>query len=155
MAARAREVAAYLDPALTAPVAVAAVPDAAYAVLRRAHAEAFGRGVVIVPYSAALPVLLFLYSLVARYGSAGDVEGCLTELAGLLDTMESVLENKLARAATMLANGADEVRAQLGKARGSIARARVTGSVPGPGVGASAAFPVRGGDAPELLRVVD
>src|SRR5947199_276361 len=54
VAARAREVAQYLDPGLTAPVAVAAVPDAAYAVLRRAHAEAFGRGVVIVPYSSAL-----------------------------------------------------------------------------------------------------
>ncbi|MBI4259070.1 MAG: DNA recombination protein RmuC, partial [Actinobacteria bacterium] len=92
VAARAREVAAYLDPALTAPVAVCAVPDAAFAVLRRAHADAFSRGVVIVPYGTALPVLLFLYSLVARYGAAGDVQGCLTELGGLLDTMESVLE---------------------------------------------------------------
>src|SRR5438105_149329 len=88
VAGRAREVAQYLDPALTAPVAVAAIPDAAYGVLRRAHADAFSRGVVIVPYSAALPVLLFLYSLVARYGSTGDVEGCLTELGAVLDTME-------------------------------------------------------------------
>src|SRR5206468_10854161 len=85
VAGRAREVAAYLDPALTAPVAVAAIPDAAYRVLRRAHADAFGRGVVIVPYSAALPVLLFLYSLVARYGSAGDAQGCLNELSTLLE----------------------------------------------------------------------
>ena len=111
-AGRAREVAAYLDPAITAPVAVAAVPDAAYRVLRRAHADAFSRGVVIVPYSSALPVLLFLYSLVARYGSAGDVQGCLTELSTLLEVMESVLENKLTRAATMLSNGADELRAR-------------------------------------------
>src|SRR5438045_153920 len=56
VALRAREVSTYLDPSLTAPVAVAAVPDAAYAVLRRAHADAFARGVVIVPYSTALPV---------------------------------------------------------------------------------------------------
>ncbi|HXJ65538.1 MAG TPA: DNA recombination protein RmuC [Actinomycetota bacterium] len=122
--ARAREVAQYLDPGMTAPVAVAAIPDAAYAVLRRAHAEAFGRGVVIVPYSAALPVLLFLYSLVARFGSAGDIEACLTEVSGVLEVMEGVLENKVARAATMLSNGADEIRSQLGKARGSVARAR-------------------------------
>jgi DNA recombination protein RmuC len=149
VAARAREVAAYLDPAITAPVAVAAVPDAAYRVLRRAHADAFSRGVVIVPYSAALPVLLFLYSLVARYGSAGDVEGCLTELSTLLEVMESVLENKLTRAATMLANGADELRAQLGKARGSIARARASGLE-----GLSTERPW-GGDGAELLRAVD
>jgi hypothetical protein len=121
---RAREVAQYLDPSLTAPVAVAAVPDAAYAVLRRAHADAFARGVVIVPYSTALPVLLFLSAIVGRYGDAGDARACLAEVATLLDAMEGVLENKLARASVMLANGADEVRSYPGKARGSLARAR-------------------------------
>ncbi|HZD17527.1 MAG TPA: DNA recombination protein RmuC [Actinomycetota bacterium] len=123
VAVRAREVAQYLDPALTAPVAVAAVPDAAYGILRRAHADAFARGVVIVPYSTALPILLFLYSLVRRLGDAGDAAACLSEVAALLDAMESVLENKLAKAATMIANGADELRSGLGKARASVARA--------------------------------
>jgi DNA recombination protein RmuC len=125
VALRAREVAQYLDPALTAPVAVAAVPDAAYGVLRRAHADAFARGVVIVPYSTALPVLLFLYSLAHRFGDAGDAQACLAEIAPLLDAIEGVLENKLARAGTMVANGADEVRSALGKARASVARGRV------------------------------
>lgn len=124
VAARAKEVAQYLDPALTAPVAVAAIPDAAYAVLRRAHADAFAKGVVIVPYSSAVPVLLFLYSLVHRYGDAGDVQGCLSEVAALLGEMELIVENRFARAATMIANGADEFRSHLGKARGSIARGR-------------------------------
>lgn len=124
VAARAREVAQYLDPALTAPVAVAAVPDAAYAVLRRAHADAFARGVVIVPYSTALPVLLFLYSLVHRFGDADDARSALEEVAALLDGMEGVLENKIARAATMIGNAADELRSGLGKARGSVARGR-------------------------------
>jgi DNA recombination protein RmuC len=124
VSARAREVAQYLDASLTAPVAVAAVPDAAYAVLRRAHAEAFARGVVIVPYSTALPVLLFLFAIVGRYGDAGDTRACLAEVASLLDAMEGVLENKVARAATMLSNGADEFRSHLGKARGSLSRAR-------------------------------
>src|SRR3954447_6318161 len=126
VASRAREVSTYLDPSLTAPVAVAAVPDAAYAVLRRAHADAFARGVVIVPYSTALPVLLFVYSLVSRFGTAGDVESCLAEISGLLDGMAGVVENKIARAATMLANGADELRSSVGKARGSLARGRVS-----------------------------
>jgi len=120
---RAREVAQYLDPAVTAPIAVAAIPDAAYAVLKRAHADAYARGVVIVPYASALPIVLFLYSLVQRFGDAADVQASLAEVAGLLDTMESVVENKFARAGTMISNGADEFRSQLGKARGSIARA--------------------------------
>jgi hypothetical protein len=38
--------------------------------------------------------------------------------------MEGVLENKVARAATMVANAADELRSGLGKARGSVARGR-------------------------------
>ena len=128
--ARAREVAQYLDPAVTAPVAVAAVPDAAFAVLKRAHADAYARGVVIVPYGSALAIVLFLYSLVRRYGEAADVQASLAELAGVLDQMESVVENRFAKAAVMLTNGADEFRSQLGKARGSIARAQVAGAEP-------------------------
>jgi hypothetical protein len=152
VAGRAREVAAYLDPGMTAPVAVAAVPDAAYGVLRRAHAEAFRYGVVIVPYSAALPVLLFLYSLVSRYGSSGDVQGCLGEVASMLEALEQVLENKLARATTMLANGTDEIRSQLGKARGSIARARAGAA----GVdGGSVPLPLEGGDALHVVPAMD
>jgi len=123
---RAREVAAYLDPALTAPVAVAAIPDAAYEVLRRAHFDAYAKGVVIVSYSTALPILLFLHSIVSRYGSTGDLQACLGEFAGVLDQVEVVLENKFARASTMLANGNDELRSHVGKARGSLARARGT-----------------------------
>lgn len=142
---RAREVAQYLDPSTTAPVAVAAIPDAAYAVLRRAHADAFTKGVVIVPYSTALPVLLFLYSLVHRFGDADGARSALAEVASMLDVMESVVENKVARAATMLANGADELRSGLGKARGSVARGR-----------ASTAAAVKGADEPDAtaLRVV-
>jgi DNA recombination protein RmuC len=129
VAARAREVAQYLDPAVTAPVAVAAVPDAAYQVVRRAHADAFAHGVVLVPYSSALPIVLFLYSLVQRFGDAADVQAGLAEVGTVLDALETVVENRFARAGTMISNGADEFRSQLGKARGSIARAR-QGGVP-------------------------
>ncbi len=126
VALRAREVAQYLDPSLTAPVAVAAIPDAAYAVLRRAHADAFARGVVIVPYSSALPIVLFLYALVQRFGDAADVQSSLADVAAALDQMAAIVENRVAKAATMLTNGADELRSHLGKARGSIARAHAT-----------------------------
>ena len=120
---RTKEVAQYLDPSLTAPVAVAAVPDAVFAVLKRAHADAYRNGVVVVPYSNALPIVLFLYELVRRYGDAADVQASLSEVGGVLDALEAIVENRFTKAATMLTNGADEFRSQLGKARGSIARA--------------------------------
>jgi DNA recombination protein RmuC len=124
VAARAREVAQYLDPSTTAPVAVAAVPDAAYRAMRRAHVDAFSKGVVVVPYSAALPVSLFLYALVQRFGDAEGVRSCLAEMASLLDAMEGALEGKLSRGATMIANAADDLRSDLGRARASLSRAR-------------------------------
>ena len=108
--ARTKEVAQYLDPAVTAPVAVAAVPDAVFEALKRAHADAFCKGVIVVPYSNALPIVLFLYELVRRYGDAADVQASLAEVGGVLDVMEAVLENRFAKAATMLTNGADEFR---------------------------------------------
>jgi hypothetical protein len=72
----------------------------------------------------ALPVVLFLYSLVSRFGSAGDVQACLADLAAALDAMEGTVENKVAKASAMLANAADDLRGHVGKARGSVARAR-------------------------------
>jgi hypothetical protein len=119
---RAREVAGYLDPAMTAPLAVAAVPDAAYAVLRRAHAEAYRRGVVVISYSLAMPFVLFLYGAMSRLGAAVDAQACLADLAAVLDAVEGTLENKFARAAAMLANGADELRGSLGRGRSALAR---------------------------------
>ncbi len=157
VAARAREVAQYLDPAVTTPVAVAAVPDAAYEVLRRAHADAYVHGVVLVPYSAALPIVLFLYALVQRFGDAVDVQASLAEVGGVLDALDAVVENRFSRAGTMIANGADEFRSQLGKARGSIARARATGPDPlhpDDGRDDAGAEPAALGEDPGALSVV-
>lgn len=124
VARRAREAEAYLDPALTTPFAVACVPDAAFAVCRKAHGDAFARGVILVPYASALPVLLSLYALASRYGAGDEVQACLAELEGLISAMAQTLENKVARAATMLQNAADEWRGHVGRARGALARGR-------------------------------
>jgi hypothetical protein len=121
---RAKEVEAYIDPSLTTPFAVACVPDAAFAVCRRAHGDAFARGVILVPYSSSLPVLLSLYALASRYGAGDEAQACLSELEGLVAAMEQTLENKVARAATMLNNAADEWRTHVGRARGALARGR-------------------------------
>ena len=127
VADRAREVSGYLDPTVTAPVGIAAVPDAAYSVLRRAHADAYRQGIIVIPYSMALPVVLFLHSLASRFGGVEDVAACLSDLASALEAMEGTIENKVAKAAAMLANGAEELRGQVGKARTTLTRARETG----------------------------
>jgi DNA recombination protein RmuC len=124
VAARAREVSGYRDPAMTSPVAVAAVPDAAYVILRRAHADAFRQGVVVVPYSMSLPILLFLHGIVGRFGAAGDLAAALADVMTALEGMEGTIENKMARASAMLLNGTEELRGQVGKARATLSLAR-------------------------------
>jgi hypothetical protein len=138
---RAREVAGYLDPAITAPLAVAAVPDAAYGVLRRAHADAYRMGVVVISYSQALPFTLFLHGIMSRVGGATEVGACLADLSALVDTIESTLENKLSRAATMLVNGTEELRGSVGKARSAITRGSAPAVPAGPSAEASSADP--------------
>jgi len=123
VARRAKEVSGYRDPSVTAPLAVAAVPDAAYAILRRAHVDAYRLGVIVVPYSMALPIALALHALASRPGGVGDVQSCLADVGAVLVAMEATLENKLERASSMLANGAGELRGQVGQARGALARA--------------------------------
>ncbi|HEX8098998.1 MAG TPA: DNA recombination protein RmuC [Actinomycetota bacterium] len=121
---RSKEVAGYLDPALTSSVAVAAIPDAAYGVLRRAHADAYRHGVLVIPYSMALPVVLFLHSLMARFGAVRDVDACLADLASTLHSVETTLENSIVKATRMLQNGTDQIRSDVGKARTTLSHAR-------------------------------
>jgi DNA recombination protein RmuC len=130
VAARAREVAKYLDPAATTPFAVAAVPDPAYAVLRRAHLEAYGDRVLLVPFSGALPVLLALYALCCRLGGdVADVGAALAEVESALDGIDRAVENRLEHAAKMTQNASAEIRVQLGRARGAVAGARAPAPV--------------------------
>jgi DNA recombination protein RmuC len=127
---RAREVSKYLDPSLTAPFAVAAVPDSAYGVLRRAHLDAFGARVLVVPFSGALPVLLALYALCRRLdGRATDVGAVVSEVGDALDAIERALETRVEQAAKLSQNAAAEVRTQLGRARGALARGRAGSSI--------------------------
>ncbi|MCA1726398.1 MAG: hypothetical protein LC722_01705, partial [Actinobacteria bacterium] len=132
-AARANEVAKYLDPSLTTPFAVAAVPDAVHAVLRRAHLDAHARGVLLVAYSSALPAVLALYSLCCRLGADGaDVGALVGEVTVALDGIERTLENSVERSAKMAQNAAADIRTHLGRARGALGRARQMEEQPEP-----------------------
>jgi DNA recombination protein RmuC len=120
---RIREVSQYIDPDTTAPFALAAVPDAAYAVCRAAFAEGHRRHVIIVGYSMALPYLLALYQMHLQFARSVDVENlqaCMMEVERQLDFLESTLENKLQRALTMLGNTYTDGKQSLARIRASV-----------------------------------
>lgn len=108
---RVRDVSQYIDPATTAPFALAAIPDAAYDMCRAAIAIAHRRRVIVVGYSMALPYLLTLYQLHLQFARTVDMDNMqatLIEVERQLDGLEGVLENRLQRAVTMLQNAYGE-----------------------------------------------
>jgi DNA recombination protein RmuC len=120
---RVREVAQYIDPATTTPLAVAAVPDGAYTVCRTAFAEAYRRHVAIVAYSMVLPYLLLLYHLHLQFARGVDaerLEASLMEIGRQLELLDSTLENRLQRALTMLGNAYQEGKQVVSRIQASL-----------------------------------
>jgi len=144
---RVREVGQYIDPATTAPFALAAVPDAAYAVCRSAFAEAHRRHVAIVGYSLALPYLLLLHQLHLQFARGADMENlqaCLMEIERQLDALDGTLENRVQRAATMLANAFQEGKQVTARIRASVQGIQAAGRLEAP---SEAVLPDPGGAA--------
>ena len=127
---RVAEVAQYIDPACTVPWAVAAIPDAAFSVCRRAHLDAYKKGVILIPYSLVLPYLLTLFNLHLQYAGSMDVENLqhyVMDIKRHLGEMEATLENNIVRAVKMISNAANEYREAMGSIRGSLNNLQASG----------------------------
>ncbi|GAI20528.1 unnamed protein product, partial [marine sediment metagenome] len=120
---RVGEIAQYIDPARTVPWAVAAIPDAAFSVCRKAHLDAYKKGVILIPYYLVLPYLLTLFNLHLQYAGSIDVENLqhyIIDIKRHLEGMEATLENNIVRAVKMISNAANEYRQTMGSIRGSL-----------------------------------
>jgi len=108
-----KEVAKYIDPDTTTPSAIAAIPDSAYGVCKKAHIEAFREGVLLMPYSLTIPYVLALYKLHLQYARSVDIEkleSYLQQVDKNIHQMQEILENKVARGTTMVSNAYDELK---------------------------------------------
>jgi DNA recombination protein RmuC len=122
---RMRELAKYLDPERTLALGVLAVPDAAYGAAPEVHADGYRQGVLIVPYSMALPYVLALYRLATRFGTAIDQDQLgarLRDIEGGLRRIEDEVEGRLARGLVQIGNARDAVRENLSEAQGAVRR---------------------------------
>jgi len=120
---RVGEIAQYIDPSRTVPWAVGAIPDAAFSVCRKVHLDAYKKGVVLIPYSLVLPYLLTLFNLHLQYAGSIDAENLqhyLMDIKRHLEKMETILENNIIRAVTMITNATGEYRQAMGSIRGSL-----------------------------------
>jgi DNA recombination protein RmuC len=117
---RIREMARYLDPERTLSLAVLAVPDAVHAATLETHAEGWRNGVLVVPWSLALPFLLGLYRLAVRHGAVpetGEMRAGLERLTESLRRLDETVEGRLSRALVQLANARDDLRGELAVAQ--------------------------------------
>ncbi len=126
---RVREVSQYINPDITSTFALAVIPDAAYDVCRSSIVEAHKRHVMVVGYGMALPYLLTLYQLHLQFARTLDMErmqSALIDVERHLDVLESILENKLQRAVTMLQNAYGEGKQVSVRIRASVESIQVT-----------------------------
>jgi DNA anti-recombination protein RmuC len=124
---KAQEAAKYIDPMRTIPLAVAAVPDAAYGVCRKAHFDAIRSDVLVISYSMALPVLLALYRFQLQFATSIDqqnLENYLRNIESALKVMEEQFENRIKEAGTRIGNAYAECTQQIAKIRGSLSALR-------------------------------
>ena len=120
---RISEISQYLDPNITTPWAIGAIPDSAYSLCKDAHLVAYNRNVILVSYGMLLPYLLMFYSLHRQYASSIDMENLshyLIDIKRNIEKMGDILENRIVRAQTILLGAADEYRQILSTVKGSV-----------------------------------
>lgn len=122
-----KEVTKYIDPSVTTPWAIAALPDSAFAVCRDAHFQAFKSKVILMPFSLTMIYLLSLYQLHLQFCRSVDVErleNYLTQMEQSLDKLDDKLENSISRGATMIANAYNDCKKLIGELRAASAYLR-------------------------------
>ena len=125
---RAKEVAKYLDPQLTTPFAICAVPDSVHGVLKSAHWKAYqDHRIMLMPYSQTIPVLLALYQLSFSSGASLDeaqLEAYLSAMERHIGVIRRNLENRIKDAQVQLGNAYQECLQAIGGVEASMASLR-------------------------------
>ena len=133
--------------AATATFAIAAIPDAAFAVCCKAHHEAYRHNVILMPYSMTVPYLLALYRLHIQYAGPIDTEK-LTAYLGQLEDGLRKLDDRLEsvqRGATIVANAYRDGKNIVGGLRQSIPYLQASAQ---PQIGPGPGGPQPAGDTP-------
>jgi DNA recombination protein RmuC len=122
---RIREMAKYLDPERTLCIALLAVPDAVYGSAPEVHSEGYREGVLVVPYSLALPYVLALYRLTLRFGSSVDTDQLAARLRSVDESLRRVcdeVEGRLSRGLVQMQNARDALREHVLEAQQATSR---------------------------------
>jgi hypothetical protein len=115
----------YLDPERTLSLALLAVPDAVYEAAPEAHGEGYRQGVLVVPYSLAMPYMLALYRLALRFGTSIDADQLAARLRAVDESLRRLgeeVEGRLSRGLVQLQNARDALREHVVEAQQASGR---------------------------------
>lgn len=130
---KAREVKKYLDPSLTFPFGIAVVPDAVYVLCPSVNIETFKQNVIVVSYSLFLPYILLIFQTVLTTSRTIDMEKLNAQIQSVehsLKAIEAELENRYAKAVTMLDISRRELKAHIGKASNAVTSIQIASNQP-------------------------
>ena len=133
---RIRDMSKYLDPERTLSIALLAVPDAVYISAPEVHGEGYREGVLVVPYSLAMPYVLALYRLTLRFGSSVDTDQLAARLRSVDESLRRLgdeVEGRLSRGLVQIQNARDAMREEV--ARGAAVHRSPSPGRRGPGRG--------------------
>ena len=120
---KAKEVKKYLDPNLTTPFGIAAVPDAVFEVSSKAINYCARSNIVVLSYSMVLPYILLVMHTTLADRSPADLQrvmGHLTGIADMLKQLQVEVEGRYSKGLVMLQNSRDECRVMIAKALSSL-----------------------------------
>jgi DNA recombination protein RmuC len=120
-----REVSSFINTAQTEPMAILALPDSVYALLQKAHFDAFRHKVVLMSYSLSLPYLLTLLNLhnqMAGRKSIREITGQLGRVSLIVDRIGQTLDSQMAKAVTQLSNSHQTARGLAGDLRAIVSQ---------------------------------
>lgn len=120
---RVKEVRQYIDPDVTTPWAIVAVPDSVFSACKRAYLDSYRHQVILMSYSMTIPYVLTFYNLHLQYSRSVNMENLQSHIINVdrqLNEMEQILENKIARGSVMISNAYEEYKQLISRIRASM-----------------------------------
>jgi len=130
---KAKETQKYVDPALTANFAIAAVPDAVYDLCAGIQAEVFRLNVSLISYSMFVPYLLLVFQMALDSSRGVDAQKLGVQLERLqrsVVALQDELEGRFSRAIRMLDNSRSDMRMHLGRISSGLASIQMGAAEP-------------------------
>lgn len=115
----------YIDPEVTEPLAVMAVPDSIFYICTKARSEASKKNIILIPYSMMVPYLITFLHLKTKYAVALDIDNMknyLQKINLVILNASEILESQMAKGIVQVTNAYKQTRELVAEIRDLISK---------------------------------